>query len=51
MTSSTISVIHRFILGVCNTILNKYQDLQCVGNCNDPDPKNRVYFEQPIWQT
>lgn len=46
------SILTRFYLtGVCNTILNKYQDMQCVGNCEDPDPKNRHYFEQPIWQT
>lgn len=25
--------------------------MQCVGNCDDPDPKKRFYFEQPIWQT
>ncbi|CEG70509.1 hypothetical protein RMATCC62417_06392 [Rhizopus microsporus] len=39
------------ISGVCNTILNKYQDMQCVDHCDDPDPKKRIYFEQPLWQT
>ncbi|CAG8474364.1 1403_t:CDS:2 [Ambispora leptoticha] len=37
--------------GVCNTILNKLQDMQCVNNCDNPDPKKREYFEQPVWQT
>ncbi|KAG0175701.1 hypothetical protein DFQ28_006890 [Apophysomyces sp. BC1034] len=23
----------------------------CVGNCDDANPKNRRYFEQPLWQT
>ncbi|KAI8916293.1 hypothetical protein EDD86DRAFT_186000 [Gorgonomyces haynaldii] len=35
--------------GTVNTLLNKYQDLTCVRNCDDPN--NRHYFEQPIWQT
>ncbi|CAB4378480.1 unnamed protein product [Rhizophagus irregularis] len=37
------------ISGVCNTILNKYQDMACVEDCDDPD--NAKYFEQPVWQT
>ena len=37
--------------GVCNTLLTKYQDNQCVRNCDDPDPKKRRYFEQPVLQT
>ncbi|KAI9205401.1 uncharacterized protein BJ171DRAFT_73101 [Polychytrium aggregatum] len=37
--------------GTVNTILNKYQVLQCVENCDDPDASQRKYFEQPIWQT
>ncbi|KAI8092346.1 uncharacterized protein B0P05DRAFT_568511 [Gilbertella persicaria] len=52
-SSSTKSSIMAGMLisGVCNTILNKFQDMQCVRNCEDSNPKNRVYFEQPIWQT
>ncbi|KAI8068236.1 hypothetical protein BC940DRAFT_299480 [Gongronella butleri] len=46
-----ILAIGMLISGVCNTILNKYQDMQCVGNCEDPDPAKRKYFEQPVWQT
>ncbi|KAL2024470.1 hypothetical protein VTK56DRAFT_8281 [Thermocarpiscus australiensis] len=37
--------------GVCNTLLTKYQDNQCVRNCSDPDPKKRAHFEQPVIQT
>ncbi|KAG6886003.1 hypothetical protein C0993_006119 [Termitomyces sp. T159_Od127] len=25
--------------------------MQCVENCLDPDPRNRVLYEQPVWQT
>lgn len=25
--------------------------MQCVHNCNDPNPKKRLYFEQPVIQT
>jgi hypothetical protein len=39
------------ISGVCNTLLNKYQDMTCVKNCDDEDPSKREYFEQPVWQT
>ncbi|KAI9339709.1 hypothetical protein BD770DRAFT_400001 [Pilaira anomala] len=49
--STSVLVVGMLVSGVCNTILNKFQDMQCVANCEDPDPKNRHYFEQPIWQT
>jgi drug/metabolite transporter (DMT)-like permease len=25
--------------------------MQCVENCTDPDPRNHVLYEQPVWQT
>jgi len=25
--------------------------MQCVENCDDPDPKRRILYEQPVWQT
>ena len=31
--------------------LINYQDMQCVENCNDPDPTHHVLYEQPVWQT
>ena len=37
--------------GVANTLLTKYQDQQCLDNCNNPDPKKRQHFEQPVIQT
>jgi len=39
------------VTGVCNTLLTKYQDNQCVRNCDDPDSKRRETFEQPVVQT
>ncbi|KAM5471407.1 hypothetical protein MferCBS49748_001953 [Microsporum ferrugineum] len=39
------------VTGVCNTLLTKYQDMQCVRNCDSPDPSKRVAFEQPVLQT
>ncbi|SAM06130.1 hypothetical protein [Absidia glauca] len=48
---TTVLVVGMLVSGVCNTILNKFQDMQCVSNCEDPDPTKRRYFEQPVWQT
>ncbi|KAK7531725.1 integral membrane protein-like protein [Phyllosticta citribraziliensis] len=36
------------LTGVCNTLLTKFQDQQCVRNC---DSKHPEYFEQPVIQT
>ncbi|KAL6624244.1 hypothetical protein U3516DRAFT_584821 [Neocallimastix sp. 'constans'] len=36
------------ITGACNTLLNKFQDEQCVKDCDTNQPK---YFEQPVLQT
>ena len=36
------------LTGVCNTLLTKYQDMQCVANCDTERPKT---FEQPVLQT
>ena len=41
------------LTGVCNTLLTKYQDMQCVRGC-DPShsgPKKPKAFEQPVIQT
>ena len=27
------------------------QDMQCVENCDDPNPRHRIVYEQPVWQT
>ena len=39
------------ITGVCNTMLTKYQDMQCVHNCGPDSPGRRKNFEQPVIQT
>ena len=39
------------LTGVCNTLLTKYQDMQCVRDCDDPDRTNQKMFEQPVIQT
>ncbi|CAG8525813.1 487_t:CDS:2 [Paraglomus occultum] len=44
-------IVGMLVSGVCNTLLNKLQDMQCVENCDDKDPSKREYFEQPVWQT
>ncbi|KAF7514964.1 hypothetical protein G7054_g14850 [Neopestalotiopsis clavispora] len=36
------------LTGVCNTLLTKYQDNQCVRDCDTAHPK---LFEQPVLQT
>ncbi|KIM49442.1 hypothetical protein M413DRAFT_21666 [Hebeloma cylindrosporum] len=39
------------LTGSSNSLWSKWQDMQCVENCNDPNPKNHVLYEQPVWQT
>ncbi|KAJ6439991.1 hypothetical protein O9K51_07882 [Purpureocillium lavendulum] len=39
------------LTGVCNTLLTKYQDNQCVRNCDPGDGKRPAHFEQPVLQT
>jgi hypothetical protein len=44
-------VVMMLVTGVCNTLLTKYQDMQCVRNCKDPDVRLHRTFEQPVIQT
>ncbi|KAG2157426.1 hypothetical protein DEU56DRAFT_906070 [Suillus clintonianus] len=39
------------ITGSSNSLWSKWQDMQCVENCSDPNPGNHVLYEQPVWQT
>ncbi|KAL8688428.1 MAG: hypothetical protein Q9218_005657 [Villophora microphyllina] len=39
------------LTGVCNTLLSKYQDLQCVRNCDSTNPDEIERFSQPVIQT
>lgn len=50
--TSRPSLTTTFTLGCSNSLWSKWQDMQCVENC-DPtdDPATRVNFEQPVWQT
>ncbi|PWY97202.1 hypothetical protein BCV70DRAFT_203090 [Testicularia cyperi] len=46
-----ILVAGMLVTGISNSLLNKYQDMQCVENCDSPDPRKRLEFSQPVWQT
>lgn len=37
------------ITGCANSLWSKYQDMQCVANCDDPITRRE--FSQPVWQT
>ncbi|KAJ1988000.1 hypothetical protein H4R33_002608 [Dimargaris cristalligena] len=51
-TSQTVVLVSGMLVtGTLNTLLTKLQDMECVGNCEDPDPSRRQLFEQPTWQT
>ncbi|KAJ3562173.1 hypothetical protein NP233_g9746 [Leucocoprinus birnbaumii] len=39
------------LTGATNSLFTKWQDMQCVENCTDPDPTRHVLYEQPVWQT
>ncbi|KAF5324631.1 hypothetical protein D9611_004216 [Ephemerocybe angulata] len=39
------------LTGSTNSLWSKWQDMQCVENCADPDPTKHVLYEQPVWQT
>ncbi|KAK2460573.1 hypothetical protein APHAL10511_007043 [Amanita phalloides] len=39
------------LTGSSNSLWGKWQDMQCVENCADPDPAFHVLYEQPVWQT
>lgn len=37
--------------GVAMSLWNKYQDMICVENCDNPDVSKHIHYEQPVWQT
>ncbi|KAF5365781.1 hypothetical protein D9758_003181 [Tetrapyrgos nigripes] len=39
------------LTGSSNSLWSKWQDMQCVENCDSPDPAQRILYEQPVWQT
>ncbi|KAK4688383.1 hypothetical protein P7C73_g1737, partial [Tremellales sp. Uapishka_1] len=44
-------VVGMFLTGCANSLLTKYQDKECVENCDNGMAASRVNFEQPVWQT
>ncbi|KAL1897170.1 hypothetical protein Cpir12675_002491 [Ceratocystis pirilliformis] len=50
-TMVPVLVVMMLLTGVSNTLLTKYQDKQCVYNCDATDTTKRRNFEQPVWQT
>ncbi|KAK7693263.1 hypothetical protein QCA50_002830 [Cerrena zonata] len=46
-----VLVAGMLITGSSNSLWSKWQDMQCVENCDDPNPRHHVLYEQPIWQT
>ncbi|CUM64652.1 uncharacterized protein PRCAT00002261001 [Priceomyces carsonii] len=51
MSKIPIIVIGTLVLGALNSLFTKYQDNQCVKNCENPDLSTHRYFEQPAVQT
>ncbi|POY70176.1 hypothetical protein BMF94_6759 [Rhodotorula taiwanensis] len=39
------------VSGCSNSLWSKWQDMQCVGNCDAHNPAKRRLFEQPVYQT
>ncbi len=48
MNRTGFLVAGMLVTGTINTLLNKFQDMQCVKNCNRPGEEE--FFEQPVWQ-
>ncbi|EPQ58425.1 hypothetical protein GLOTRDRAFT_110196 [Gloeophyllum trabeum ATCC 11539] len=46
-----VLVAGMLITGSSNSLWTKFQDMQCVENCSDPNPQNQMHFEQPVWQS
>lgn len=51
MLYTILIVVGTIVCGCLNSLLTKYQDNQCVANCNDPNPAKHKNFEQPAIQT
>lgn len=50
-TAVSLLVAGMLLTGISNSLFTKYQDMQCVGSCDDPDVSKHVEFSQPVWQT
>lgn len=47
---TVLIIVGMLITGTANTLLNKWQDMICVKNCDEADDK-KVHYGQPVWQT
>ncbi|KAL5529095.1 hypothetical protein ACEPAG_5069 [Sanghuangporus baumii] len=47
----SILIAGMIITGSSNSLWSKWQDMQCVENCDDLNEWNHVLYEQPVWQT
>ncbi|ORY22023.1 hypothetical protein BCR39DRAFT_562449 [Naematelia encephala] len=50
-TAVSTLVVGMFLTGCANSLLTKYQDKQCVENCDAESQAARADFEHPVWQT
>lgn len=46
-----VLVLGMLIAGCANSLLTKYQDMQCVSGCTKGSLSKRENFEQPVWQS
>ncbi|GAA5862185.1 hypothetical protein JCM3774_004814 [Rhodotorula dairenensis] len=46
-----ILVAGMLVSGCSNSLWSKWQDMQCVANCDAHNPAKRRLFEQPVYQT
>lgn len=46
-----VLVVGCIVTGCLNSLFTKYQDNQCVKNCEDPDPSKHTNYQQPAIQT
>ncbi|WFC96389.1 hypothetical protein MBRA1_003046 [Malassezia brasiliensis] len=44
-------VLGMLITGILNSLVSKWQDMQCVENCEPDSPDKPVLYSQPVWQT
>jgi hypothetical protein len=46
-----VLVAGMLVSGCSNSLWSKWQDMQCVADCDAPNPAKRRLFEQPIYQS
>ncbi|ODV91169.1 hypothetical protein CANCADRAFT_25969 [Tortispora caseinolytica NRRL Y-17796] len=48
---TALLVLGMLLTGSSNSLLTKFQDMICVGNCDNPDPAKHEHFAQPALQS